>query len=158
MPQYHSGRKPMADIVLAVSNRCQLSQKLGLTPLSATDAAWNIQPRTIRYTVFTIPWHVPSTVFAASWELFNSALEALRLCAIEIYYWHWHIHIDILRGSKSSLPSHGSWSPLHSTIFARSVRRTLSDSDTVAKWDTGTRHLSPTAARQRPPSWCYRVQ
>jgi len=34
-----TGRKQMADIVLCLYNRCQLSQKLGLTPLSARDAA-----------------------------------------------------------------------------------------------------------------------
>ena len=43
--------------------------------------------------------HVPLTVFAGTWKLFftrstsvHGALEALRWCAIKIYYWHWQWH------------------------------------------------------------------
>ena len=59
----------------------------------AGPAAWNSLPDYLRVQTCSILL----TIFVLTWKLFSSrstsvqsALGALRFCAIQIYYWHWH--------------------------------------------------------------------
>ena len=131
-----SGRKQTADIVLAVSNRCQLSQKLGLTPLSARDAAWNIAYRssTASTEIFEMlktisrraHWYrrTQKRAFRPYGELFRPLVkENWATERISVVLWNKHVcknFSDLLHiSSNTSMQLHKSGSKWQCVLYGR---------------------------------------